>query len=72
MRPKAAGERLSEPGAPLRESLHPAPVMESRCSRRYNSTTTGLWRKCHREGFDLENEDLIFKGDDVDQGPCEQ
>uniref|UniRef100_A0A673GGL6 Transmembrane protein 178B-like n=1 Tax=Sinocyclocheilus rhinocerous TaxID=307959 RepID=A0A673GGL6_9TELE len=55
MRPKAS---------PLRESPHPEPVMESRCSRRYNSTTTGLWRKCHREGFDLENEDLIFKGDD--------
>ncbi|XP_018923915.1 transmembrane protein 178B-like [Cyprinus carpio] len=53
MRPKAS---------PLRESPHPEPVMESRCSRRYNSTTTGLWRKCHREGFDLENEDLIFKG----------
>ncbi|XP_059391752.1 transmembrane protein 178B-like [Carassius carassius] len=53
MRPKAS---------PLRESPHPEPVTEARCSRRYNSTTTGLWRKCHREGFDLENEDLIFKG----------
>lgn len=52
-----------EPGAALRESLHPEPVLESRCSRHYNSTTTGLWKKCHREGFDLENEDLIFKGD---------
>ncbi|KAI7790597.1 transmembrane protein 178B [Triplophysa rosa] len=51
-----------EPGAALQESLHPEPVLESRCSRHYNSTTTGLWRKCHREGFDLENEDLIFKG----------
>ncbi|KAA0724059.1 Transmembrane protein 178B [Triplophysa tibetana] len=51
-----------EPGAALRESLHPEPVLESRCSRHYNSTTTGLWKKCHREGFDLENEDLIFKG----------
>uniref|UniRef100_A0A3Q1GLB7 Transmembrane protein 276a n=1 Tax=Acanthochromis polyacanthus TaxID=80966 RepID=A0A3Q1GLB7_9TELE len=30
--------------------------------RQYNSTITGLWRKCHREGFDLETEDLIFKG----------
>lgn len=56
-----------DPGAALRESLHPAPVLESRCSRHYNSTTTGLWRKCHREGFDLENEDLIFKGDDAYQ-----
>ncbi|KAL2093332.1 hypothetical protein ACEWY4_010644 [Coilia grayii] len=45
-----------------RESLAPAAGIESRCSRRFNSTVTGLWRKCHREGFDLENEDLIFKG----------
>ncbi|XP_050955535.1 transmembrane protein 178B [Labeo rohita] len=62
MRPKTAGESQPESAAPLRESPQPEPVMESRCSRRYNSTTTGLWRKCHREGFDLENEDLIFKG----------
>lgn len=45
-----------------RESIAPAAGIESRCSRRFNSTVTGLWRKCHREGFDLENEDLIFKG----------
>uniref|UniRef100_A0A671LMA2 Transmembrane protein 178B-like n=2 Tax=Sinocyclocheilus anshuiensis TaxID=1608454 RepID=A0A671LMA2_9TELE len=62
MRPKAAGASQPELAAPLRESPRPEPVMESRCSRRYNSTTTGLWRKCHREGFNLENEDLIFKG----------
>uniref|UniRef100_A0A3B4YH86 Transmembrane protein 276a n=1 Tax=Seriola lalandi dorsalis TaxID=1841481 RepID=A0A3B4YH86_SERLL len=45
-----------------RHFLPPAPVMESLCSRQFNSTITGLWRKCHREGFDLETEDLIFKG----------
>uniref|UniRef100_A0A3B1J2I1 Transmembrane protein 276a n=1 Tax=Astyanax mexicanus TaxID=7994 RepID=A0A3B1J2I1_ASTMX len=45
-----------------RDFLPPASAVESRCSRRYNSTATGLWRKCHREGFDQENEDLIFKG----------
>lgn len=45
-----------------RHFLPPAPAMESHCSRQYNSTITGLWRKCHREGFDLETEDLIFKG----------
>lgn len=72
MRPKAAGESQPESAAPLRESPQPEPVMESRCSRRYNSTTTGLWRKCHREGFDLENEDLIFKGDDAEWATCEQ
>lgn len=53
-------------GGPLlrakRHFLPPAPAMESHCSRQYNSTITGLWRKCHREGFDLETEDLIFKG----------
>ncbi|XP_036816799.1 transmembrane protein 178B isoform X1 [Oncorhynchus mykiss] len=45
-----------------RHFLPPAPAMESLCSRQYNSTISGLWRKCHREGFDLETEDLIFKG----------
>lgn len=45
-----------------RHFLPPAPAMESLCSRHFNSTITGLWRKCHREGFDLETEDLIFKG----------
>lgn len=45
-----------------RHFLPPAPAMESHCNRQYNSTITGLWRKCHREGFDLETEDLIFKG----------
>ncbi|XP_051548032.1 transmembrane protein 178B-like [Myxocyprinus asiaticus] len=62
MRPKGADVSQPEPRALLQESLKPEPVMESRCSRHYNSTTTGLWRRCHREGFDLENEDLIFKG----------
>lgn len=45
-----------------RHFLPPASAMESLCSRHFNSTITGLWRKCHREGFDLETEDLIFKG----------
>lgn len=45
-----------------RHFLPPAPAMESHCSRQYNSSITGLWRRCHREGFDLETEDLIFKG----------
>ncbi|KAF7663249.1 hypothetical protein LDENG_00215550 [Lucifuga dentata] len=44
-----------------RHFLPPAPAMESVCSRQFNSTITGLWRKCQREGFDLETEDLIFK-----------
>lgn len=32
------------------------------CSRQYNSTNTGLWRKCHRQGFDAEIAALIRKG----------
>nr|XP_040030487.1 transmembrane protein 178B isoform X1 [Gasterosteus aculeatus aculeatus] len=32
------------------------------CSRQYNSTNMGLWRKCHRLGFDQEMEDRIRKG----------
>uniref|UniRef100_A0A4W4E5R0 Uncharacterized protein n=1 Tax=Electrophorus electricus TaxID=8005 RepID=A0A4W4E5R0_ELEEL len=39
-----------------------ASTMESHCSRQYNSTISGLWRKCHRDGFDLETDDLIYKG----------
>lgn len=34
------------------------------CSRQYNSTNMGLWRKCHRLGFDQEMEDRIRKGKD--------
>ncbi|XP_038133433.1 transmembrane protein 178B [Cyprinodon tularosa] len=32
------------------------------CSRHYNSTNMGLWRKCHRLDFDQVIEDLIRKG----------
>ncbi|CAB1448275.1 unnamed protein product [Pleuronectes platessa] len=35
------------------------------CSRQYNSTNMGLWRKCHRFGFDQEIEDRIRKGKDL-------
>uniref|UniRef100_G3NR94 Transmembrane protein 276a n=1 Tax=Gasterosteus aculeatus aculeatus TaxID=481459 RepID=G3NR94_GASAC len=45
-----------------RHFLPPAAAMESLCNRQFNSTVTGLWQKCHRGGFDLEIEDLIFKG----------
>lgn len=66
MLPKDANARSGiSSGMLLRAKRHflpPAPAMESHCSRQYNSTITGLWRKCHREGFDPETEDLIFKG----------
>lgn len=32
------------------------------CDRQHNSTNMGLWRKCHRLGFDQEMEALINKG----------
>ncbi|XP_047245828.1 transmembrane protein 178B [Girardinichthys multiradiatus] len=32
------------------------------CSRQYNSTNMGLWRKCHRLSFDQVIEDHIRKG----------
>uniref|UniRef100_W5MGK0 Transmembrane protein 276a n=1 Tax=Lepisosteus oculatus TaxID=7918 RepID=W5MGK0_LEPOC len=44
-----------------RHFLAAASAMESHCSRQFNSTISGLWRRCHREGFDLETEDLIYK-----------
>ncbi|XP_018618909.1 transmembrane protein 178B [Scleropages formosus] len=60
------GEQVESVGARLprvkRHFLAPAPAMESHCSRQFNSTISGLWRKCLREGFDLETEDLIYKG----------
>lgn len=62
---KSGGSGVSSEMLLLRAKRHfspPASAMESHCSRQYNSTITGLWRKCHREGFDLETEDLIFKG----------
>ncbi|XP_051884947.1 transmembrane protein 178B [Pristis pectinata] len=35
---------------------------DSHCSRQFNSTVLGLWRKCHRQDFDQDTEELIFKG----------
>lgn len=68
MPPRSAERRGGGPdaGAPLvrwkRHFLAAASAMESHCNRQFNSTVSGLWRKCHREGFDLETEDLIYKG----------
>lgn len=38
------------------------------CSRQYNSTNMGLWRKCHRLGFDPEIAALIRKGKHQQRG----
>ncbi|XP_060767046.1 transmembrane protein 178B [Neoarius graeffei] len=40
----------------------PLAAMELHCSRRFNSTVSGLWRKCYRNGFDLETDELIYRG----------
>lgn len=41
------------------------------CSRQYNSTNMGLWRKCHRQGFDPEIAALIRKGKrEAAEGPA--
>lgn len=72
MPPKGIERKGNSPSAgaqPLiREKRHflaAASAMESHCSRQFNSTISGLWRKCHRDGFDLETEDLIYKGKDA-------
>ncbi|XP_055367182.1 transmembrane protein 178B isoform X2 [Betta splendens] len=31
------------------------------CSRQYNSTNMGLWRRCHRLGFDQDMQDILRK-----------
>lgn len=67
MPPKSLERKGNGPvaGALIRGKRHflaAASGMESHCSRQFNSTVSGLWRKCHREGFDLETEDLIYKG----------
>lgn len=69
MPPKGTVERKNpgpSDGALLRgkrQVVAAAPAMESQCSRQFNSTISGLWRKCLREGFDLETEEFIYKGE---------
>ncbi|KAF3832715.1 hypothetical protein F7725_026380 [Dissostichus mawsoni] len=76
MPPKSLERKGNGPdaGALIRGKRHflaAASAMESHCSRQFNSTISGLWRKCHREGFDLETEDLIYKGKHEPSGfPC--
>ncbi|XP_055505822.1 transmembrane protein 178B [Leucoraja erinacea] len=52
---------LSLPHRSRRFFLGSASV-DSHCSRQFNSTVLGLWRKCHRQDFDQDTEELIFKG----------
>nr|XP_060619058.1 transmembrane protein 178B-like isoform X1 [Anolis sagrei ordinatus] len=57
---KAAGAAGGSPPAPPARPA--ALVLESHCGRRFNSTVSGLWRRCHREGFEPDSEELIQKG----------
>ncbi|XP_060619066.2 transmembrane protein 178B-like isoform X2 [Anolis sagrei] len=64
---KAAAEKAAEKaaagGSPPAPPARPAAlVLESHCGRRFNSTVSGLWRRCHREGFEPDSEELIQKG----------
>lgn len=61
--PPKGFERKATEARVKRHAPASATAMESHCSRQFNSTISGLWRKCHREGFDLETEDLIYKGE---------
>lgn len=61
--PPKGYERKAMEARVKRHAPASATAMESHCSRQFNSTISGLWRKCHREGFDLETEDLIYKGE---------
>lgn len=58
--PRALVPGRSPPPASLPAAA--ALAMESHCGRRFNSTVSGLWRRCHRAGFEPESEELIRKG----------
>ncbi|XP_029438535.1 transmembrane protein 178B-like isoform X2 [Rhinatrema bivittatum] len=63
--PGAGGRSPARGAAPPRAKrylMHASSALESHCSRQYNSTISGLWRKCHRLGFDPDTEELIGKG----------
>lgn len=62
MPPKGYERKATEPRV-KRHIPASATAMESHCSRQFNSTISGLWRKCHREGFDQETDDLIYTGE---------
>ncbi|KAM9301855.1 transmembrane protein 178B-like [Gastrophryne carolinensis] len=58
------GENREQPltSPPHLPRHYQVPGGETHCGRRFNSTVSGLWRKCHREGFDRDTEELIRKG----------
>ncbi|KAM3918719.1 LOW QUALITY PROTEIN: transmembrane protein 178B-like [Leptodactylus fuscus] len=53
---------ISRAGDEVAPGPRPYLALDSHCSRRFNSTVSGLWRRCHREGFDKDTEELITRG----------
>ncbi|KAJ6667174.1 hypothetical protein lerEdw1_017152 [Lerista edwardsae] len=60
--PRALVPGRTPPPAPLPAAVAAPLALESHCGRRFNSTVSGLWRRCHREGFEPDSEELIRKG----------
>lgn len=61
---RGSAPRWGERPPPLTRSRRQLFAMSTadECSRQYNSTNMGLWRKCHRLDFDQEIEVLVQKG----------
>lgn len=49
-----------------------AAALDSHCGRRFNSTVSGLWRRCHRAGYEPDSEELIRKGAGRGEGERER
>ncbi|XP_061466984.1 transmembrane protein 178B-like isoform X1 [Rhineura floridana] len=60
--PRALLPGQASPLAPLPGAAAASLALESYCVRRFNSTVSGLWRRCHRAGFEPDSEELIQKG----------
>ncbi|XP_030130040.4 transmembrane protein 178B [Taeniopygia guttata] len=50
------------PPAPAPAAAAASAALDSHCGRRFNSTVSGLWRRCHRAGYEPDSEELIRKG----------
>lgn len=57
------------PPAPAPAAAAAAAALDSHCGRRFNSTVSGLWRRCHRAGYEPDSEELIRKGEGSGRGP---
>lgn len=53
---------LPAPAPAASASASAAAALDSQCGRLFNSTVSGLWRRCHRAGYEPDSEELIRKG----------